>query len=155
MKWDKPPIIKIYEALGSLGDGRLEVTGNEGKLYSSSRNKFYVVKWDPETKSIMANDNASFFVGYLGYPAIAFLMDKGIIEYDKKWAKALKGIAWKDINQKYKNSFEKTKAYADEVIAKQGLDISEFEEEIEKIAKQIKDLKLNYLGKKIKPPKGY
>jgi len=36
MKWKHPPIIKIYEALGSVADGRLKLDGNFAKVYSSS-----------------------------------------------------------------------------------------------------------------------
>ncbi|MFZ1075166.1 MAG: hypothetical protein WAN50_02225 [Minisyncoccia bacterium] len=36
MKWKKPPVIKIYEALGAVADGRIEVDGNAAKVYSSS-----------------------------------------------------------------------------------------------------------------------
>ncbi len=155
MYWDLPPKIKIYEALGSLGDGRLEVTDNKGKLYSSSRNKFYEIEYDPETNSIMCNDNASYFVGYLGYPAIAFLMAKKVIEYDKKLEAAFEGIRWKDINTKYKNDFKKTKEYALLVAEDRGFNRREMEAETENIFEQIKTLNLKHLGKKKKPPQGY
>jgi len=51
MKWKHPPIIKIYEALGSVADGRVEVSGNTAKVFSSSGNKFYVVSYDPKKTS--------------------------------------------------------------------------------------------------------
>ncbi|MFA6602048.1 MAG: hypothetical protein WCT02_04295 [Candidatus Paceibacterota bacterium] len=72
MKWKLPPPVKIYEALGSVADGRLEMLGNSARVYSSSRNKFYEVIFDPETKSIMANDNGSFWQGYLGLSSYRF-----------------------------------------------------------------------------------
>jgi hypothetical protein len=155
MKWGLPPKIKIYEALGSIGDGRIEIEGNEGKLYSSSGNKFYSIFWEPETNTIMCNDNASFFVGYLGYPAIAFLMQKGVIRFDQKWAKALSGIPWKDINKKFKNDFEKTKEYSLDLLKEKGYNQEEFLGEVEDIYDQIVALDLNLQGKKQKPPKGY
>ncbi len=108
MKWEHPPIIKVYEALGSVADNRIEVTGNEAKVYSSSGNKFYTVNYDPGTQSIMTNDNGSFWKGYLGYPAIAFLMKIGVLPYDEGIGNLLKDIKWKDINQRFKNDFEKT-----------------------------------------------
>ena len=39
-KWKHPPIIEVYEALGAVADGRIELTQNEAKIYSSSGNKF-------------------------------------------------------------------------------------------------------------------
>jgi hypothetical protein len=37
MKWRHPPLIKIYEALGAIADGRVEVNGMTAKVYSSTR----------------------------------------------------------------------------------------------------------------------
>ncbi len=59
----------------------------------------------------MANDNGSFWKGYLGYPAIAYLMKIGVLSYDPKIGDQLKGIAWKDINQKLQNNFDATLEY--------------------------------------------
>jgi hypothetical protein len=94
MKWKLPPRIKIYEALGCIADGRMEVEGNMAKVYSSSRGKFYTVTYDPERQAIMANDNGSYWQGYLGYPSIAFLMHVGAIRFDHAYAEALEGVAW-------------------------------------------------------------
>ena len=74
MRWKNPPKIKVYEALGCIADNRIEVNENEAKVYSSSREKYYTVKYD--RNSIMSNDNGSYWVGYLGYPSIALLMKK-------------------------------------------------------------------------------
>lgn len=155
MKWKLPPKIKIYEAFGSVGDGRIEVNGNEGKAYSSSKNKFYTISYNPENGGIMANDNGSYWKGYLGYPAIAFLMQKGVIKFNPVCAEALKGIAWKDINTKFKNDFDKTAEYVHEVLREKGIKIGDFYLEVENIYKQIGELDLSLLGSKVKPPEGY
>ena len=70
MQWKHPPVTKIYEALGAVADGRVKVVGNAAKVLSSSGNKSYAVEYDPSSKSIMVNDNASFYRGYLGYPGV-------------------------------------------------------------------------------------
>ena len=70
MKWEHPPIIKIYEALGAVADNRVELSENTAKVFSSSGNKFYDVSYDRDSNSIMTNDNGSYWKGYLGYPAI-------------------------------------------------------------------------------------
>lgn len=150
-----PPIIKIYEALGAIGDNRIEIEGNSGKLYSSSRGKYYTIAYDPEKNVIYANDNASFFVGYLGYPAIAFLFAKGILAYNQETVVALTGTAWKDINQKYRNDFDKTMVEVNSVLESRGLNPVEIASEVEKIAKQLEALDLLKPIKKTKPPKGY
>jgi hypothetical protein len=69
------------------------------------------VKYDPDKRAIMMNDNGCYRNGYLGYPGIAFLMMKGVILYDPEYAFMLKGIPRKDINQKFNNDFDKAIEY--------------------------------------------
>ncbi len=153
MFWLNPPIIKIYQALGAVADGRVVLLGNSAKVYSSSRNKFYTVTYDPETKAIMMNDNASFFRGYLGYPGISFLMLIGEIKYNPVVAEKLKGILWKDINQKFKNNFEDTREF---VLSNRTTDErKKIEQEVQSIEGQFKVKHFSVLGKKVKPPEGY
>lgn len=157
MKWKQPPVIKIYEALGTIGDKRIEVNINQAKVYSSSGNKYYEVEYDPHANSISSNDNGSYWVGYLGYPAIAFLMNKKIVRFDKQLATVLKGFHWKDINSKYKNDFNKTQSYIDEQIVANNKDINieNFHKEIKNILDQVISLSINKLSSSKKPPEGY
>lgn len=153
MKWELPPDIKIYEALGAVADGRIEVSGNTGKCSSSSGNKSYDISYDQEQNAIMANDNGSYWKGYLGYPAIAFLMKTGVLPYREDLAALLKGVPWKDINQKFKNDFEKTRDYVLKDLApgQKG----ELEQYVAEVQEKIKVLDLNMLGKRTVPPEGY
>lgn len=153
MKWEHPPIIKIYEALGSVADGRLEMNGNSCKVYSSTGNKFYDVTYDPDKRAIMSNDNASYWKGYCGYPSIAFLMKAGVVSYDEEIAEILKGIAWKDINQKFKNDFDKTLEFI--LADKTEEDKKILEKFVLQVDQELKDLNLQMLGTKVKPPAGY
>lgn len=156
MKWTKPPLNKIYEALGAIADNRVEIEDNTAKVYSSSRSKYYDVVYDPKKNEITSNDNASFWVGYLGYPSISFLLAKGIVDYDKVLLEYLKGFMWKDINQKFKNDFEKTDAYIDEqIVKKYDIGIDDFHKKLHAILDNIMALKLSKLGKTKKPPAGY
>lgn len=153
MKWLEPPIIKIYEALGAIADGRIEVSDNAAKVYSSSRNKFYEISYAPATRSIMANDNGSYWKGYLGYPAIAYLLATGVLPYRAEYGELLKDIAWKDINQKFKNDFEKTLTNILEplpVTKRKGL-----EDYASALLENIHTLDFSLLGKKTLPPEGY
>lgn len=153
--WLIPPKIKIYEALGAIGDKRISIKSNEAEVFSSSGGKSYLVKYDPKSNSILANDNGSYWKGYLGYPSIAFLMLKGILRYDQKFSEALKGIQWKDVNVKFKNDFEKTEKYVQELLLKNGINLDEFLSEVDNIHQRIKEIKFKILSPKIKPPAGY
>ena len=153
MKWKIPSITKIYEALGTIADGRMEMTGNAAKSYSSTRNKFYTITYDPEKNAIMSNDNSSYYKGELGYPSIALLMKLGVLSYDKECADILKGVAWKDINQKFKNDFEKALDFI--LSTKTEEERMRLREFAEKVYVEIKKLNLSLLGSKVKPPEGY
>lgn len=153
MQWAHPPLPKIYEALGAVADGRLEITGNSAKVYSSSGNKYYHVNYDSSKNAIMVNDNASYWKGYLGYPAIAFLMKQGKLSYDEKVAALLKGIEWKDINQKFKNDFDKALQYILSTKTEEERKVLELL--VNKIDAELKGLSLILLGEKVVPPEGY
>ncbi len=160
MRWKNPPKIKIYEALGVLADGRLREEENdrgekEWRVYSSSGNKFYLIKYDAKENAIMTNDNGSYWQGYLGYPAIAFLMSIGKIKFQQKFSRALKNIKWKDLNTEFKNNYDKTIEYCHKLLSEREYNLKEFLKEIENIEKQIRNLKIKKLNPKIKPPKGY
>ena len=156
MKWKPAPLIKVYEALGSIADGRFELNANTAKVYSSSGNKFYDVVYDPENNAITANDNGSYWIGYLGYPSIVLLLALGVVKYEPKLAEYLKGFAWKDINQKFSNNFLKTQVYIDEQIKKKyQINLDEFHAALEKIQADVNALQLNKLDSGKKPPEGY
>ncbi len=156
MKWKPAPIIKVYEALGSLGDGRVKLDGNTAKVYSSSGNKYYDVAYDPEQHMITANDNGSFWQGYLGYPSVAVLLALRVVEYDPKLAEYLSGFAWKDINQQFKNDFAKTQSFIDEqVVAKYGVELDEFHQAVETVQGRVNALGLEKLSGGKRPPAGY
>jgi len=151
--WKYPSVTKMYEALGAVADGRIEVNGNIGKCYSSSGNKYYDITFDPDSRAIMSNDNTSYWTGELGYPAVAFLIKSGVLEYKEDLAKLLRGIPWKEINRKFKNDFD----VALEHILK-DMELSNREElskYTESLAEEIKKLNLKELGEKITPPKGF
>ncbi len=153
LKWKLPPKIKIYEALGCLADGRLKKIDNDIRVYSSSRNKYYTVQYDENKNAIMANDNGSFWVGYLGYPSIAYLMKIGKLPFNQQYSKALKDIPWKDINLKNKNNFAKTILEVDEILKQKDVDLKKFYNFLDKIKKTIKEKGLVLLGAKQRPPR--
>ena len=103
----------------------------------------------------MTNDNGSYRKWYLGYPAIAFLMKKWIISYENKFADALKWIKRKDINQDFKNDFDKTAEYIHWILEQKGVNVQDFLKEVDNIFLQIQNLNLKLLWNKIKPPQWY
>ncbi|EKD80507.1 MAG: hypothetical protein ACD_40C00073G0007 [uncultured bacterium] len=153
--WKLPPLIKVYEALGCLADGRIEIENNSARVYSSSLGKYYTVTYDPEINAIMCNDNGSYWQGYLGYPAIAYLLSTGIIPYSPVLANLLKDIKWKDLNTQYKNDWVKTEQYCQNLVVVRGGNLPTLLAEITHIHRHIADHPLSLLGQKTKPPTGY
>lgn len=153
MVWKHPPLTKIYEALGAVADGRVKIEGCQATCYSSSGNKFYTITYDVADKAIMCNDNASYYHGYLGYPAIAYLITVGLLPYEAGIANLLKGVAWKDLNQEYNNDFERT---LESILVKlDPVDRSNLDSFVSKIDAKISSLAFKQLGEKTKPPVGY
>jgi hypothetical protein len=122
-------------------------------MFSSSGNKFYTITFDPNTNSIMSNDNVSFYSKHLGYPPIAFLMKIGELKYSPALAEKLKGVKWKDINQRFKNDFEKALEFILE--SKTSEDRILLAAEVKKIDEQLRSKGYGLLGTKVRPPEGY
>lgn len=155
MKWDEPPVIKVYEALGSVSDGRVKIDGNNAKVFSSSGNKYYDVTYDPETNAITSNDNGSYWKGYLGYPMIAFLMIKKILPYNEEASRWLNNFRWKDINTKFNNDFAKTEDFIRKEMVVRGANLEEFDKYTKEVIASINKLGLNKLKNLAKPPSAY
>jgi hypothetical protein len=107
--WKLPPLAKIYEALGALGDGRVEFQ-DEGHatVLSSDRSKTYRVEMSADGRTISSDDNASYWQGYLGYPAIAVMLRRGLCPVRAEAIKALAGIAWSELNRRFRNDYNRT-----------------------------------------------
>ncbi|MDR0650344.1 MAG: hypothetical protein LBG59_02840 [Candidatus Peribacteria bacterium] len=73
-----PPKLKIYEALGAIADERVELDGiftHQGRCASASTpGKIYTITYISDAHIITSNDSGSLNQGFLGYPAIAFLL---------------------------------------------------------------------------------
>ena len=139
--WKPPPRVKVLEALGCIGDGRIEfVSETEARVVGSDGKRVYRVVWDG-SQGIASNDNGSVYRGYLGYPSIAFLMLKGVLPFDQKLAEALRGIPWREINEKFK-SYRDTESYVREHLREKGVSWAYVEAFIMKVLKRIEELKL-------------
>lgn len=138
--WKLPPRVKVLEALGCIGDGRIEFTGErEARVVGSDGQRVYRVVWDGKL-GIASNDNGSVYRGYLGYPSIAFLMLKGVLPFDAKLAEALKGIPWRELNEKFK-SYRDTENYVKDVLRQRGVSWAYVEAFVSKVLGEIERLR--------------
>ena len=73
--WKQPPRAKVFEAFTAVADGRVRFTGPGSATVTSSRgDKTYDVTWTDDGRTVAANDNASYWQGYAGYPILAVLV---------------------------------------------------------------------------------
>lgn len=121
--WKMPPLVKVYEALGAIADGRVRLIDEQrAHVTSSEGSKIYAV--DISGKAVSANDNASYWQGYLGYPAIAVMVVRGILTGDEIAAEALKAVPWKELNRRFHNDYVKTLAEVAALLHARGVDPS-------------------------------
>lgn len=120
-----PPIVKVYEALGAIADRRVELRQDgSGLVRSSAGDKTYTVEVGADGREIAANDNASYWQGYLGYPAIAVLICRGLCAPDADVLQALAAIPWNEINRRNRNDWDRTVAEVERRAAEKGYDLA-------------------------------
>ncbi len=152
--WKSPPKAKIYEALTAVADGRVKLTDNQtASVLSSDGTKTYTVEWSGDLRRITSNDNASYWQRYIGYPIIAVLMKLGNLDFDETVAQALSGIAWKQVNRKFRNDYDKA---VESVLLNldwgSGLRQTVVSE-VDRIFAQLEKLDLEALPRRRRPPK--
>ncbi|OXM54760.1 hypothetical protein [Amycolatopsis alba] len=152
-EWKPSPVIKIYEALGAVADGRVEIDGDTARVASSDKAKTYDVRHDPAAGSITANDNGSYWQGYLGYPGIAYLLERGVIAYDSGLAGELAGVPWKELATKYRNDWAKVEKHVRDDLAGRGADLDRLDAGLAEISGQLEKLELTKLSPRLRPPK--
>jgi len=140
--WKLPPRVKVLEALSAIADGRVDVKNK--RVISSARDREYVIEYDKEKNAIFSNDNGSIYRGYLGYPAIAYLMLIGELPFNEKISQALKGIPWRKINQLFKN-YEKVEKYIKEKVEAKGYNWEDIIKFANKVLEEIKKKKFKKL----------
>src|SRR5260370_9155084 len=104
--WKMPPIAKVYEAIGALGDGRVTIEDSaHASVKSSDGSKLYEVEISGDGREVSSNDSASYWQGYLGYPAIAGMLARGLYRPRADVFKALHRIPWKKHNPHLPNKY--------------------------------------------------
>lgn len=146
-----PPVIKVYEAIGALGDGRVRIEDDRRAfVVSSDGSKTYQVETDGG-RQVSSNDNASYWQGYLGYPAIAVLLARGLHKPSAAVIAALKGIPWKELNRRFKNDYQKTLAEVTRLVRERGHAPDAIATEAETVMEALRKL-APYRGKRRPPP---
>lgn len=152
MPWKMPPLVKVYEALGAIGDGRVRIEDERrATVFSSDGSKTYEVETSADGREIASNDNASYWQGYVGYPAIAVLLARGFYRPPANVTDALAGVAWKDLNRKNKNDWSATIAEVEKQIEQGGHDPDAVRSEAEAVLSFVRALR-PVRGKRSRPP---
>ena len=138
----QPPRIKVLEALGAIGDGRVERLGpHRYRVRSSDGSRVYLVYVDPARGLAYSNDNGTRLRGYIGYPIIAALMLEGVLPLDRRLAEALRGIPWKQLNEKYKK-YAVVERIVKREAASRGVDPGELDRFTSKVMEALRGLRL-------------
>lgn len=102
----RPPRIKILEAISAIADGRIKELDNGLVLVASSDGereyRVRVRRLASDEYEACSTDNGTRYRRYVGYPIVAYLMKNGIIPYNPRVLPYLKGVPWKQLNEKYK-----------------------------------------------------
>ncbi len=119
-KWGMPPPIKVYEAIGAIGDGRVRAIDNSDpprvwEVVSSDGAKKYRVEISADGREISSNDNASYWQG-------AVLIARGTPHASATATRMLAGIPWKELNRRFKNDYTRTTAEVARIVAERGGD---------------------------------
>ncbi len=145
--WKMPPKAKVYEALSAVADGRVRITGERtAEVTSSSGDKKYRISWGEGFSTVMSDDNASLFQGYIGYPIIAVLLQVGRLSHNKDIAAALAGVPWKVLNTKFKRDYNRAVDSVLEEIGERGGPRIEIVREADLIYEQLGNLALQRPG---------
>ncbi len=151
-QWKMPPLVKVYEALGAIGDGRVRIEdGRRATVTSSDGSKTYEVETSADGREIASNDNASYWQGYVGYPAIAVLLARGFYHPPESVTAALAGVAWKELNRKFKNDWAMTIAEVEKKLERAGHDPGAVRSEAEAVLSFLRALR-PVRGKRRRPP---
>ncbi|HIQ10737.1 MAG TPA: hypothetical protein EYH26_02010 [Pyrodictium sp.] len=144
-----PPRIKVLEALSAIADGRVELVSKDkrfAKVRSSMGDKVYTVYVDPVKGEAYSDDNGTRYRSYIGYPIISLLMLQGVLPFDQEIAEALKNVAWKELNEKYKRYDVVEKIVLLEA-EKRGVKPEKVRKFVDKVYRELKRLRLRKLEK--------
>jgi hypothetical protein len=152
--WKLPPPAKVYEAFSALADDRVHL-GEPGRaeVESSGGDKTYTVEWTGEFETVTANDNASYWQGYLGYPIVAVLIAAGRVQADETAIRGLAGIDWHTLNERFKRDYEAAVSCVLDGLDERGADPVDVVREVGRVLDQLEALKLERGSRGRRPPR--
>jgi hypothetical protein len=101
---------------------------------------------------VSSNDNASYWQGYIGYPAIAVLLARGVLHARPETCRALAAIPWKKLNSRFRNNYERTIVEVARTVAERGHDFRAIAAEAESILESLRQLSPRR-GSRRRPPR--
>src|SRR5208283_3032616 len=111
----------------------------------------YAVETSADGREIASNDNASYWQSYVGYPAITVLLARGFYRPPANVTDALAGVAWKELNRKFRNNWGRTIAEVEKELARAGHDPDAVRSEAEAVLSFLRALR-PVRGKRSRPP---
>jgi hypothetical protein len=152
--WKLPPPAKVYEAFSAVADGRVHLgEPGQAEVVSSGRDRRYVVEWSDDFATIGANDNASYWQGYLGYPALAALLAVGALRADRSIVDLFVAVPWHDLNARFKRDYD---AAVDSVLTRlesEGADRAAIAAEVAAVLDQLAALGPRRAPRRRRPPR--
>ena len=150
--WKPPPRAKVFEAFSAVADGRVRVTGpGSAVVLSSGGDKTYDVTWSEDGRTISANDNASYWQGYAGYPILAALLVRGELHAGEDAVRALAGVPWHDLNKRFKRDYDAAVAHVLAGLPGDGPEAAAVEAAVDDVLEQLAALDLQR-GPRRRPP---
>ena len=151
--WKLPPRAKVFEAFTAVADGRVRLGGpGSATVTSSAGDKTYDVEWSEDGRTAAANDNASYWQGYLGYPVIAVLLARGELRAGEDAVAALAGVPWHELNKRYRRDYDAAVA---QVLGSLPKDCAALvERQVDDVVAQLAALGLQRAGRGRRPPAG-
>jgi hypothetical protein len=151
--WKLPPRAKVFEAFTAIADGRVRIIEpGSAKVASSGGDKTYDVEWSDDGRTFTANDNASYWQGYLGYPIVAVLLARGELHAGEDAVAALAGVPWHELNQQHKRDYEAAVAHVLGELP--DGDAATVEAEADRVLADLTALDLQRAGRGRRPPAG-
>lgn len=153
--WRLPPRAKVFEAFSAVADGRVRLTGpGTATVRSSAGDKTYEVAWEEDGHTIGANDNASYWQGYLGYPALAVLLERGVLRAGGDVVRALAGVPWHDLDKRFRRDYDAAVAHVLAGLPDGAPDAAAIERAVDDVLQQLAALGLQRAGRGKRPPRG-
>ena len=153
--WKLPPRAKVFEAFSAVADGRVRLTGpGSATVTSSGGDRTYDVGWSDDDRTVTANDNASYWQGYLGYPIVAVLLARRVLRAGDDVVAALAGVPWHALNKQYKRDYDAAVAHVLAALPAGGTTTAQVEAAVDDVLEQLTALDLQRAGRGRRPPSG-